>query len=173
MLHPTQDVAITGSADGTIQIWTTAGDTRHVIKAHSAPLVAVCLHPTTDYVLGVDSAGVFSLSDVLTGETLLTETDEGAVKTATCAQWHPDGTLFAIGTSTKSVHLALCLFDNYSWGFFSFDFLAPLLTRSRLHSPAHSFAHSFTHWWCICLDLPTLQCCARVEHCRDQDGAGV
>lgn len=69
------------------------------IQAHKTGVEAISLHPTTDYLLAADSAGVWSFTDVLTGETLSTHKDEGASGGITCAQWHPDGTLFAVGTA--------------------------------------------------------------------------
>ncbi|EGD82802.1 hypothetical protein PTSG_03452 [Salpingoeca rosetta] len=105
LLHPTQDVAITASADNTVHIWTTAGDTRHIIKAHKATVEALSLHPTMDYVLAADAKGVWSFTDVLTGETLSTHKDEEAASGITCAQWHPDGTLFAVGTKKNTVRV--------------------------------------------------------------------
>ncbi|CAG0901076.1 unnamed protein product [Cyprideis torosa] len=104
--HPTEDVVVTCSPDTHIRIWDVGtSQTMHLITAHSGPVTGLSLHATGDYILSTSLDQHWAFSDIRTGRVLTQVTDQSNPVALTAAQFHPDGLIFATGTSDAQIKI--------------------------------------------------------------------
>ena len=117
-----QDIAVTASADASIRVWhIPSAQCLKVLKAHDTAITGLSLHPTGDYVLSSSTDTSWALSDLRTGK-LITKTQDSTSHKGkftqlrnfinddfalglTCAQFHPDGIIFGIGTQESVIKI--------------------------------------------------------------------
>jgi pre-mRNA-processing factor 19 len=75
------------------------------LKAHDSPITGLSLHPTGDYVLSSASDAYWALSDLRTGKLITKIQDSTSQRGLTCAQFHPDGIIFGIGTQESVIKI--------------------------------------------------------------------
>jgi pre-mRNA-processing factor 19 len=76
-----------------------------VLKAHESPVTGLSLHPTGDYVLSSASDTYWALSDLRTGKLITKVQDTTSQRGLTCAQFHPDGIIFGVGTQESVIKI--------------------------------------------------------------------
>ncbi|CAF3708756.1 unnamed protein product [Adineta steineri] len=104
--HFQEDIAITGSADSSIRVWhVPSAQCLKVLKAHDTPITGLSLHPTGDYVLSSASDTYWALSDLHTGKLITKIQDTTSQRGLTCAQFHPDGIIFGVGTQESVIKI--------------------------------------------------------------------
>ncbi|CAF0827949.1 unnamed protein product [Adineta steineri] len=104
--HFDEEIAITGSADSSIRVWhIPSAQCLKVLKAHDTPITGLSLHPTGDYVLSSASDTLWALSDLRTGKLITKVQDTTSQKGLTCAQFHPDGIIFGVGTQESVIKI--------------------------------------------------------------------
>lgn len=104
--HPMDDLAITSSSDATIRVWEVGSSScRQVIKAHEGPVTGISLHATGDFLLSSSSDQYWAFSDIRSGRMISKGTDPSSTAALTCAQFHPDGLIFATGTADSVVKI--------------------------------------------------------------------
>ena len=103
--HTTRDVAFTASADCTVATWNVPeASCSNVIKAHALPVTGLSLHATGDYILSCSEDKHWAFSDINSGQ-VVSKISESGDHTLTCAQFHPDGLIFSVGTSDAMVKI--------------------------------------------------------------------
>jgi pre-mRNA-processing factor 19 len=107
LFHPTEDIAVTSSADQTVRVWrASSAEEVVVIKAHSKTVEDISLHPTGKFVLSCSADNTWALSDLRSGEVLFSVKDEDAnAKGLNRIQVHPDGLILAVGTGSGVVRI--------------------------------------------------------------------
>lgn len=75
------------------------------MKAHDSPITGLSLHPTGDYVLSSANDTHWALSDLRTGKLITKVQDTTSQRGLTCAQFHPDGIIFGIGTQESVIKI--------------------------------------------------------------------
>ncbi|CAF0992216.1 unnamed protein product [Rotaria sp. Silwood1] len=104
--HFEEDIAITASSDTSIRVWhIPSAQCLKILKAHESPITGLSLHPTGDYVLSSASDTYWALSDLRTGKLITKIQDTTSQKGLTCAQFHPDGIIFGIGTQESVIKI--------------------------------------------------------------------
>ena len=105
--HPNRETIITASPDSQIRVWaTSSAATVNLIRAHEGPVTAVSLHATGDYLLSTSTDENWVFSDVSTGQVLVRAGDTASSPHAlTTAEFHPDGRIFATGTSDSIIKI--------------------------------------------------------------------
>ncbi|UJR08412.1 hypothetical protein I4U23_012682 [Adineta vaga] len=104
--HFEEDIAITGSADSSIRVWhIPSAQCLKILKAHESPITGLSLHPTGDYVLSSASDTHWALSDLRTGKLITKTRDTTTQSGLTCAQFHPDGIIFGVGTQESVIKI--------------------------------------------------------------------
>jgi pre-mRNA-processing factor 19 len=104
--HFEEDIAITGSSDSSIRVWhIPSAQCLKVLKAHESPITGLSLHPTGDYVLSSSSDTYWALSDLRTGKLITKVQDTTSQRGLTCAQFHPDGIIFGVGTQESVIKI--------------------------------------------------------------------
>ncbi|KAL7675557.1 hypothetical protein ACOME3_001826 [Neoechinorhynchus agilis] len=110
--HPSQSLALTGSADTTIRTWTLSPSstvsTCQVIRAHNSPITGLSLHPCGDYILSCSSHGSWAFTDIESGKVFTKSCEtvsENKPSASTCAQFHPDGLIFAVGSESATLKI--------------------------------------------------------------------
>ncbi|CAF1459670.1 unnamed protein product [Rotaria magnacalcarata] len=104
--HFEEDIAITGSSDSSIRVWhIPSAQCLKILKAHENPITGLSLHPTGDYVLSSSSDTFWALSDLRTGKLITKVQDTTSQRGLTCAQFHPDGIIFGIGTQESLIKI--------------------------------------------------------------------
>ena len=65
-LHPSEDIALTGSADGSIRVWQTpSGTLLHTLAPHhTAAITVLSLHPSGEFVLSAGDDQSWAISNV-------------------------------------------------------------------------------------------------------------
>ncbi|CAF4026804.1 unnamed protein product [Rotaria magnacalcarata] len=97
--HFDEYIAITASSDASIRVWhIPSAQCLKVLKAHENPITGLSLHPTGDYVLSSSNDTYWALSDLHTGKLITKVQDATSKRGLTCAQFHPDGIIFGVGT---------------------------------------------------------------------------
>jgi len=103
-IHPNKVNVISGSKDSTIRVWdirTKRAD--HILKLHEGPVTGLSLHATGDYILSSSNDKHWAFSDIETG-TLLAKGGEDDI-ILTMSRFHPDGLIFATGTTVGQVKI--------------------------------------------------------------------
>ncbi|CAF2511180.1 unnamed protein product [Rotaria sp. Silwood2] len=104
--HFEEDIAITGSSDSSIRVWhIPSAQCLKILKAHENPITGLSLHPTGDYVLSSANDTYWALSDLRTGKLITKVQDTTSQRGLTCAQFHPDGIIFGIGTHESLIKI--------------------------------------------------------------------
>ena len=104
--HPNRELVITASPDSQIRVWNiNSVSTTHLIRAHEGPVTAISLHATGDFLLSTSSDECWVFSDVTTGKVLVKAGDPDPPHALTTAQFHPDGRIFATGTSDSLIKI--------------------------------------------------------------------
>lgn len=104
--HFEEEIALTGSADSSIRVWhIPSAQCLKVLKAHETPITGLSLHPTGDYVLSSATDPSWALSDLRTGKLITKVQDSSTHRSLTCAQFHPDGIIFGIGTQDSLIKI--------------------------------------------------------------------
>lgn len=104
--HPNRENVITASPDSQIRVWhVPESQTLRVIQAHEGPVTAISLHATGDYLLSTSTDEQWVLSDIHTGQVLTRTGDTSTPHALTTAQFHPDGLIFATGTSDSLIKI--------------------------------------------------------------------
>jgi pre-mRNA-processing factor 19 len=103
--HPTADLVLSGSADSTVRVWHYPSQTTlKVIQAHDDQITGLSLHATGDYILSSSRDRSWAFSDLHTGQILAKVSPEDS-HPLTSAKFHPDGLIFATGTSNADVKI--------------------------------------------------------------------
>lgn len=108
ILHPAEgaDTGITCSADKTVKIWQpSTGECRHTISTHTDAVTGISLHPVQDYFLSVSADKHWGFNALTTGKTLAYCTDSNITAGYSCTEIHPDGKIFAAGTTDNKIHI--------------------------------------------------------------------
>lgn len=104
--HFEEDIALTASADTSIRVWhIPSAQCLKVLKAHETPITGLSLHPTGDYVLSSATDTNWALSDLRSGKLITKVQDSSSQHGLTCAQFHPDGIIFGIGTQESVIKI--------------------------------------------------------------------
>lgn len=114
---PSPAYAVSSSEDQTVRIWKLDEGSEdsyslaHTLKGFKSEPAGLSIHPSGDFVVSAFRDGHWRLHDLSTGEQLLevaapAEEVEGGYSYES-AQFHPDGTLLALGTSGGAV----CIWD--------------------------------------------------------------
>ncbi|XP_070205537.1 pre-mRNA-processing factor 19-like isoform X2 [Littorina saxatilis] len=106
--HPDEELVITASPDASIRVWGVANaQCGQMIRAHEAPVTGISLHATGDYLLSCSTDMHWAFSDIRTGRVLTKVCDKSgsSVPALTCAQFHPDGLIFATGTEDSVIKI--------------------------------------------------------------------
>jgi pre-mRNA-processing factor 19 len=118
--HPDQDVVISASADSTIRIWSVAQQQQtQFLKIHDSSVTGISLHPLGDYLLSCSTDEHWAFSNIVTGQNLVKvssaasapagasdgENIGGNSVALTACKFHPDGLIFATGTSDSVVKI--------------------------------------------------------------------
>lgn len=104
--HFEEDIAVTASADASIRVWhIPSAQCLKVLKAHDTAITGLSLHPTGDYVLSSSTDTSWALSDLRTGKLITKTQDSTSHRGLTCAQFHPDGIIFGIGTQESVIKI--------------------------------------------------------------------
>ena len=75
-----------------------------MLRAHDGPVTGLSLHATGDYVLSTSTDQHWAFSDIRSGKLISKVTDDSGAE-LTCAQFHPDGLIFAVGTSDAVIKI--------------------------------------------------------------------
>lgn len=89
---------ITATSTGAIRIWNEAGSSSAVINTHAGGVTALALHPRGDILGSVGADKSWVLHDLETVKSVVQVYGESEL---TSAHFHPDGHLFATGTSSS------------------------------------------------------------------------
>jgi len=103
--HPTRQSVISTSIDSTVRIWNYENEenvTQTKMKFHQDHVTDLSLHPISDYMLTTSKDKSWLFSDINTGTELIRTFDDDQV---TSGQFHPDGLIFATGTSRAEVKI--------------------------------------------------------------------
>lgn len=104
--HPSRQAVISASQDSTVRLWNYDMEEEKVnstkFKFHSDAITDLSLHPTNDFVLTTSKDKSWVFSDINKGTELIRNFDEDNI---TCGKFHPDGLIFAIGTSRAEVKI--------------------------------------------------------------------
>ncbi|CAF1062157.1 unnamed protein product [Adineta ricciae] len=104
--HFEEDIAVTASADSSIRVWhIPSAQCLKVLKAHDSAITGLSLHPTGDYVLSSATDNYWALSDLRTGKLITKVQDSTSQRGLTCAQFHPDGIIFGVGTQDSVIKI--------------------------------------------------------------------
>ncbi|CAF0981722.1 unnamed protein product [Didymodactylos carnosus] len=104
--HSDEEIAITASPDSTIRVWhIPSAQCTKLLKVHDNPITGLSLHPTGDYILSSSNDTYWALSDIRTGKLLVKIQDSTSQRALTCAQFHPDGIIFGIGTQDSVIKI--------------------------------------------------------------------
>lgn len=106
VFHPNSSNIITGSPDSQIRVWSLPqGSTNHMIRAHEGPVTALSLHATGDFLLSTSTDETWVFSDISTGVVVTKAGDLETPHALTTAQFHPDGLIFATGTTDSLIKI--------------------------------------------------------------------
>ena len=106
IFHPNRENVITGSPDSQIRVWNLgSAQTSHLIRAHEGPVTALSLHATGDFLLSTSTDEHWVFSDVTSGKIVTKAGDIETPHALTTAQFHPDGLIFATGTSDSLIKI--------------------------------------------------------------------
>jgi len=104
--HASQEMVITGSADSTINLYSSANgdDIVHTFDQHKAEISSISLHPTEEFIVTSSTDASWQLHDIAMNKTLLTAQDPDN-SPINCAEIHPDGILYGTGSSSKILRI--------------------------------------------------------------------
>ena len=106
VFHPNGSNIITASPDSQIRVWSLPqASTTHMIRAHEGPVTALSLHATGDYLLSTSTDETWVFSDISTGVVVTKAGDLETPHALTTAQFHPDGLIFATGTTDSLIKI--------------------------------------------------------------------
>lgn len=104
--HPNRENIITSSPDSQIRVWNLgSGTTSHLIRAHEGPVTGLSLHATGDYLLSTSTDEHWIFSDVNSGKIITKAGDLETPHALTTGKFHPDGLIFATGTSDSMIKI--------------------------------------------------------------------
>eukprot|EP01134_Creolimax_fragrantissima_P003001 CFRG3001T1 len=104
-LHPTQDTAVSSSADSTVKIWSTSGgDNANTLTCHKKAVNQICIHPAGDVVVSGSSDGYWAISDISTATTFSKYSVPNNSEVL-AARVHPDGLLVGTGSKDSMIHI--------------------------------------------------------------------
>jgi len=105
LYHPSEDIVFSASKDNTCRIWPLEGGAGVTLKVHNAEVTGISLHATGKFLLSASRDQSWAFSDIKSGTTL-TKANEIDRTAALCsAQFHPDGSLFGVGTADSAVKI--------------------------------------------------------------------
>lgn len=106
IFHPNRSNVITASPDSQIRVWNIQqATTTHMIRAHEGPVTALTLHATGDYMLSTSTDETWVFSDIQVGHVIAKAGDMETPHALTKAQFHPDGLIFATGTTDSLIKI--------------------------------------------------------------------
>jgi len=103
--HPSRKSVISSSIDSTVRVWCYDNEERveqTKFKLHNDQVTDLSIHPISDYMLTTSKDKSWLFSDINTGAELIRTFDDDQV---TAGQFHPDGLIFATGTSRAEVKI--------------------------------------------------------------------
>lgn len=95
LLHPTQSMCFSASADKTVRQWSTDGKCSQTWKHHSGSVTGISLHATGDFLVSCSLDQTWSFIDIATGTCRKSVQGEGAGFTG--GSFHPDGLILGTG----------------------------------------------------------------------------
>lgn len=105
--HPTQQVAVTTSADHTAIVWAKNSSGKfavgHTLKEHKDEVVGATIHPSGEYLVTASADRSWAFWDIKTGSLKKQVTDAKAEAGCTKVLFHPDGLILGVGTADRSV----------------------------------------------------------------------
>jgi len=106
--HPSEDIVLSSSADGTAKVWNKSSDKYDVassVSCHSSSVVGVSLHATGDFFATASADKTWAFHDIATGK-LRTHVSDSKISSAyTGVQFHPDGLILATGGADSTVRI--------------------------------------------------------------------
>lgn len=102
--HPTDDVALTCSADATVRTWAASSGTQTQCLTFGGSITGISLHPTNEFVVSSCEDTTWAFSDISQGTTIASMRDP-AGRGLTSTQFHPDGFIFGVGTDNGLVRI--------------------------------------------------------------------
>jgi len=110
--HPdaSKGVALTGSADKTVKIWSASDSAlnfaeKGAIAAHKGDVTGVTVHPTGDYFATSSKDASWCFCSLEYGNSLKQISKPELTSGFTCAQFHPDGLILGIGDEANAVRM--------------------------------------------------------------------
>merc|ERR1711990_849796 len=105
LYHPSEDIVFSASNDNTCRVWPLDGGTGATIKAHNNHVTGMSLHATGQYILTASRDKAWAFSDIASGSILTRSNTTDCTAELTSAMFHPDGSLFGIGTGDSVVKI--------------------------------------------------------------------
>ena len=91
-LHPTQDLLLASSHDGTAKLHeASSGTLKHTFAVHAGPVTGCALHATGDYAVTASTDRTWALVDLNAGSCVLQTRDDAQPLGYSCTSLHPDG----------------------------------------------------------------------------------
>jgi len=102
----------TASADKTVKLWTCDVDSddntisnQYAFKGHSAEITSLSIHATGDYFASASVDSTWSLVDLATNQLIVKVAKDEIDTGFSCAQFHPDGLIYATGTNDDQIRI--------------------------------------------------------------------
>lgn len=111
LFHPREPVVCSSSLDTTIRVWRPTSDaldafnTAVVIRAHSAEVAGLSLHPTGDFLASASFDKTWAFIDLQSGVSILQISHPQVNEAYSCCQFHPDGMLLGTGSRDSIVRI--------------------------------------------------------------------
>lgn len=111
LLHPTQEVVLSASADTTARVWTATNSANwrdsytctHLVRRHKAEITDLSLHPLGDFFSTASRDKSWALHDLASGRVV--RHVSGLESGYGCMRFHPDGLILAGGCEDKVVNV--------------------------------------------------------------------
>jgi pre-mRNA-processing factor 19 len=102
----------TASADKTVKLWNCNVDSedyaisnQYTFKGHSAEITDLSIHATGDYFASASADSTWSLVDLATNQLIVKVSKDDIESGFSCAQFHPDGLIYATGTDDDQIRI--------------------------------------------------------------------
>jgi len=102
----------TASADKTVKLWNCNASSedntisnQYTFKGHSAEITGLSIHATGDYFASASVDSTWSFVDLATNQLIVKVAKDDIESGFSCAQFHPDGLIYATGTNDNQIRI--------------------------------------------------------------------